>query len=200
MGSDSDMDIEYIYKNNGKLELIIGNMFSGKSTELIRRINKTKSIKKRILVINHIGDNRYSQNSISTHDQLKVNSLKLNTLSELNVNFIPQYDSFFIDEGQFFTDLYSYVKDLVDIHKKHVVVSGLDGDFNRNAFGEMTKLIPICDTVDKLYAYCNKCNNDTLAPFTKLVNVNGVNVNNVNVINIGGSDKYIPVCRYHYLC
>ena len=195
MGSDSDLDVDYYIKSNGRLELIIGNMFSGKSTELIRRINREKFIKKIILIINFAGDNRYATNSIATHDQMKVGCLKLNKLSDLNVNFLPHYDSFFIDEGQFFTDLYCFVKNLVDVHKKHVVVSGLDGDINRNPFGEMIKLIPLCDTVDKLYAYCNKCNNGIIAPFTKLVNGNISN----NIINIGGCEKYVPVCRYHYL-
>ena len=161
MGSQSDLDFEYTYTQNGRLELIIGNMFSGKSTELIRRINREKSINKKILVINYADDNRYATNAIATHDQLKVTSLKLKMLNDFNINFIPQYDSFFIDEGQFFPDLYDFVKRLVETFKKHVVVSGLDGDANRNTFGDMIKLIPICDTVDKLHAYCNKCNDGT---------------------------------------
>ena len=177
----------------GKLELIIGNMFSGKSTELIRRINREKSINKKILVINFSEDNRYSNNSVATHDQLKVNCIKLKKLSDFNKNLLNQYDSIFIDEGQFFIDLYSFVLELVDDYKKHVVVSGLDGDSNRNTFGEIIKLIPICDTVDKLHAYCNKCNNGRIAPFTKKIKEDG------NLIDIGGSNKYIPVCRYHYL-
>ena len=178
---------------NGRLELIIGNMFSGKSTELIRRINREKSIKKKILVINYSGDNRYSTNSVTTHDQVKVNSLKLIKLDDFNKNLIPQYDSFFIDEGQFFEDLYSFVLLLVDVHKKHVVVSGLDGDSFRNPFGDIIKLISICDTVDKLHAYCNKCNDGTIAPFTKKINQQ-----ENNVIDIGGNNKYISVCRKHY--
>ena len=185
MGSESD----YI----GRLELIIGNMFSGKSSELIRRINREKSIQKKILVINFIGDNRYSSNSIATHDNTKVNSLKLAKLSDIPPNMVKQYDSFFIDEGQFFPDLYTFVKTLVDTECKHVVISGLDGDSNRQPFGDIIKLIPISDTVDKLNAYCNKCNNGTLAPFTKKIS------GNVNLIEIGGSDKYLPVCRKHYL-
>ena len=192
MGSESDLDCEYTL--NGRLELIIGNMFSGKSTELIRRINRHKSIHKRILVINYFEDNRYSTNAVTTHDQTKVNSLKLKTLSEFNVNFIQQYDSFFIDEAQFFTDLYQFVKDLVEIHKKHVVISGLDGDSNRNEFGQVLKLIPICDTVNKLDAYCSKCNNGTVAPFTKRATCTNIET----IIDIGGKDKYIPVCRYHF--
>jgi len=194
MGSQDTGDFDLMI-STGRLELIIGNMFSGKSTELIRRINREKSINKKILVINFIQDNRYSTtNVIVSHDQLKVNCLKLGKLSELSKNIINQYDSFFIDEAQFFDDLYECVKILVDNYQKHVVVSGLDGDFNRNAFGDIIKLIPISDTVDKLTAYCNKCNNGTLGPFTKK------NKNNkcTDVVDIGGVEKYNPVCRNHY--
>jgi thymidine kinase len=190
MGSESDTEITYT--SHGRLELVIGNMFSGKSSELIRRINREKSIQKKILVVNFIGDNRYSTNSIATHDNTKINSLKLAKLSDIPPNMVKQYDSFFIDEGQFFPDLYTFVKNLVDIECKHVVVSGLDGDSNRQPFGDIIKLIPISDTVDKLTAYCNKCNNGTLAPFTKKISTN------TNLIDIGGIDKYIPVCRKHY--
>jgi len=193
MGSDSDLDVEYKIISNGRLEIIIGNMFSGKSTELIRRINREKSINKKILVINYSGDNRYATNAVATHDQMKMNCLKLNKLSDFNKGMIYQYDSFFIDEAQFFPDLYSFVSCLVDNYKKHVVISGLDGDSNRNIFGEIIKLIPICDSVDKLHAYCNKCNNGTIGPFTKRLNSNVT-----SVIDIGGSNKYIPVCRNHY--
>jgi len=176
----------------GKLELIIGNMFSGKSSELIRRINREKSINKKILVVNFISDNRYSNNSVATHDNLKVNCLKLAKLNDITENMIQQYDSFFIDEGQFFTDLFDVVLKLVDVHNKHVVISGLDGDSFRNPFGDILKLVPICDTIDKLKAYCCVCNNGTSAPFTKKI------CKNTQIIDIGGSDKYITVCRYHY--
>ena len=176
----------------GRLELIIGNMFSGKSTELIRRINREKSINKKILVINYIHDNRYSTDSIATHDNGVVKCIKLKFLSELNKEQIENYDSIFIDEGQFFSDLYDIVKKLVDTCKLHVVISGLDGDFNRNQFGDIIKLIPICDTVDKFTAYCNKCNNGTPGPFTKKITCG------TSVIDIGSNDKYVPVCRKHY--
>ena len=178
---------------SGKLELIIGNMFSGKSSELIRRINKTKSINKKILVINYMNDNRFSNNSVATHNNLKVNCLKLEKLNDITENMIQQYDYFFIDEGQFFTDLYIVVLKLVDTYQKHVIISGLDGDSQRNPFGDIIKLIPLCDKLDKLSAYCCKCNNGVAAPFTKKIS------KNKEIVDIGGSDKYIPVCRYHYL-
>ena len=108
---------------------------------------------------------------------------------------IHQYDSFFIDEGQFFSDLFTTVLKLVDNYKKHVVVSGLDGDYLRNPFGDIIKLVPHCDRLDKLKAYCCKCNNGTSAPFTKKTEKN----KSTAVIDIGGNDKYVPVCRYHYM-
>ena len=176
----------------GKLELIIGNMFSGKSTELIRRFNREKSINKKIIVINYIDDNRYSNDSISTHDSRMVKCIKLKKLCDLDYHTIINNDSFFIDEGQFFSDLYNMVSHLVDFYKKHVVVSGLDGDFKRKPFGQILELIPICDTVDKLRAYCIYCKNGEYAPFTKRI------FNSKDIIDIGGSDKYVPVCRLHY--
>lgn len=192
MGSESDGTVDVKVHKHGKLELIIGNMFSGKSTELIRRINREKSINTRIVVINYRGDNRYATDSVATHDQTKVNCLKLNKLSDFDNDLINNYDSFFIDEGQFFSDLYLFVLNLVDNCNKHVVVSGLDGDCYRKPFGDLVKLIPVCDTVDKLQAYCTICNNGTFAPFTKKIN------NDNQLIDIGGSNKYISVCRKHY--
>ena len=177
---------------NGKLELIIGNMFSGKTSELIRRINREKSINKRILVINYSQDNRYSSDSVCSHDLIKSKCLKVSKLFDIPEGMINDYDSFFIDEGQFFQDIYSYVKKLVDVHHKHVVVSGLDGDSNRYFFGDVLTLIPICDTVDKLRAYCTFCKDGTYAPFTKKI------TDNSNLVDIGGSEKYSPVCRHHY--
>jgi thymidine kinase len=177
--------------SSGRLELIIGNMFSGKSTELIRRINKEQSIDKRILVINYLGDNRYSSDSIATHNSVTVKCLKVLNLYEISFDTINEHDSFFIDEGQFFLDLYPFVIKLVDVYKKHVIIAGLDGDSNRHSFGSIIKLIPICDTVDKLTAYCKKCNNGTIAPFSMLLKP--------ETGGIGGSEKYMSVCRNHYL-
>ena len=178
--------------SNGSLELIIGNMFSGKSTELIRRINSIKSINKKALVINYIHDNRYSKDSVSTHDSVKIQSLKSDLLLLIDKELIINSDFIFIDEGQFFSDLIEFVKLYVDFYKKNVIVSGLDGDYNRCKFGSMLDLIPICDSVLKLKAYCSKCCDGTYGPFTKKI------INNDILIDIGGSDKYIPVCRTHY--
>jgi len=179
----------------GKLEIILGNMFSGKSTELIRRYNREKTLNKRMICVNYYMDNRYSsENKMVTHDNNSVESLKLSTLEQLlEPEILNKFDSVFIDEGQFFTDLYAVALQLVDIHNKHVIVAGLDGDYQRNKFGDIISLIPLSDTVDKLCAYCNKCNDGTYGPFTKKLIPSSP-----ELIEIGGKDLYIPVCRYHY--
>ncbi len=192
MSGDLHWDI-YI-PGTGKLELIIGNMFSGKTTELIRRINREKSIKKKILLINHSSDTRYSTDSIVSHDFIKVECLSTANLLDIETKTLKMYDSVFIDEGQFFPDLFDFVEHLVDGMKKHVVVSGLDGDCNRNPFGDILRLIPISDSVDKLTAYCSMCKDGTCAPFTKKLTDD-----NEPIIDIGGGDKYTSLCRKHYL-
>jgi thymidine kinase len=181
--------------SHGYLELIVGNMFSGKSTELIRRIKTFKSINKKVLVINYIHDNRYSTDSVATHDKLKVESKKTELLMDL-LNDALEYQIICIDEGQFFKDLIGFVKTCVDVHKKHIIVSGLDGDSNRNKFGHILDLIPIADSLIKLKAYCINCSDGTYAPFTKKIKICNDQID--EIIDIGSADKYIPVCRYHF--
>ena len=94
--------------------------------------------------------------------------------------------------GQFFSDLYDFCYKAVEIDCKLVVVSGLDGDFQRKAFGQLLDLIPLADRVDKLSALCTRCHDGTAAIFSKRV------VKGTEQIAVGGLDSYIPVCRFHY--
>ena len=109
---------------DGELDVILGSMFSGKSTELIRRINRYKSIGKRVLVVNYQGDNRYSLDSISTHDNSTFKCVKtldlyslINTIAGRN-EMVENWDVIAIDEGQFFPDLFIFCKECVDSMKK----------------------------------------------------------------------------------
>ena len=182
---------------SGRIDIIIGSMFSGKSTELIRIINKFKILSKKILVINHKLDQRYSENSISTHSNIKLECISLQNLLDLTTNkkFKREYENcevLVIEEAQFFKDLYEIVVNAADIDNKIVIVAGLDGDSNREEFGNILKLIPKCDSVKKLHALCVKCKDGTSASFTKRL------VKNDSQIYIGVSE-FIAVCRYHYL-
>jgi thymidine kinase len=172
-----------------KLELIIGPMFSGKSTELIRKIRLLQKIDKKVIVVKPIIDNRYIANKITTHNFDSVECMVLTKLSDIdNINI---YDTIVIDEGQFFTDLKETVITWLDKYNINIIVGGLDGDFQRNPIGQILDLIPHSDQCIKLTSLCNICKDGTIAPFSRRI------VQSNNTILVGGSESYIPVCRKH---
>ena len=179
--------------NIGRIELVIGCMFSGKSTELIRKIRKYKVLKKNILVINHSLDNRYGKHDIVTHDREEQKCISTNNLLNLlETTLYKESSIIFIEEAQFFKDLYAFATFAADNDKKTLIIVGLDGDFKRKQFGDILKLIPHAESVTKLHALCLKCNDGTKAYFTKRININK------NQTYVGTSDDYISVCRFHY--
>lgn len=177
-----------------KLELIIGPMFSGKSTEIIRRIRLLKSIGKEssILVIKPKIDNRYNDNKITSHNFEVSDCITLDTLSEVYKKIdLSHIENIVIDEGQFFPDLIDCVIDFVEKRNINVVVSGLDGDYKRQPIGKILHLIPYSSSCIKLNSLCAICKNGEVAPFTKRL------VNSEETVLIGGKESYIPVCRKH---
>lgn len=184
----------------GKLDIIIGCMFSGKSTELQKRIKKTRLLFNNILVINHVLDNRYVEKSVCTHDHNQMNATALALLVPLTTT--KSYETvkyIFIDEGQFFPDLIEFIEISVERDNKFVVVCGLDTDFNRQPFGQMISIIPLCDSIIKLKALCMTCRNGTKALFSHRKNNNNLKASIGDKIVIGESDLYEPLCRKHYL-
>lgn len=184
-----------MFNSKGQINIIIGCMFSGKSTEVIRIINRYKNIKEaKLLIINHTIDNRYGNNVISSHDKVQVNCKSLSELNELNnTKEYEESNIIFIEEAQFFKDLYDFCLRAADIDNKILYIVGLDGDFKRNCFGDICKLIPHAENVKKLKALCSKCADGTEATFTKRI------VSNEDIQLVGTKDSYIPVCRMHYL-
>lgn len=177
-----------------RLDIISGCMFSGKSTELINRIQKALILQKQIIIINHISDQRYDTNMISTHDLNKINALSIDKLSEIfKENDYEKSEIIFIDEAQFFNDLKQSVLKMVENDNKWVVVCGLNSDYKRNIFGQIYELLPYCDTFTKQDALCVKCCDGTPAIFSKRI------VENNDLLLIDGKSSYEPVCRKHYL-
>jgi thymidine kinase len=179
----------------GKLNIILGPMYSGKSTELLRINNKYK-IKKNILIINHLSDNRYGENNVFTHNNEKHNSISLNKLNDYNLfdkEYKEKIDIILIDEAQFFNDLYDFSKDIVDKTDKIIYIFGLSGDYKREKFGQVLDLIPIADNIKHLKAICTNCEYDREAPFTLRKN------KNTNQVVVGGLNEYNAVCRECWL-
>jgi len=176
------------------LELIIGCMYSGKSSEIIKRVNQLKSIDKSYIIYNSVIDTRYGGLGIYTHNKThEPCKLIDNLLHQLNCEDFKMADTIFIDEAQFFTDLKEFIIKAVETYNKTVVVIGLDGDSNRNNFGKLHELLPLCDKITKLTALCSLCKDGTPGIFSKKIN------NSVEQIDIGSSDKYMAVCRLCYL-
>ena len=181
---------------NTKLDMIIGPMYSGKSFELIRRIRLVKVINEEFLVVKPIIDKRYSdKNVISTHNYDQEDCVCVSRIDE-----IFEFDNFvntkhvFIDEGQFFPDLKDSVMKLLEEYNKNVVLTGLDGDFKREPFGEILDLIPKCNTCIKKNALCKICKDGTKAIFSHRMS----KCDN-NQILVGSDKLYQSVCRKHYI-
>ena len=179
--------------NNAYLELIIGPMFSGKTSKLLEIYKQYTFCNTSVLVINHADDKRYHPELLSTHDKVMIPCFSTNKISDLiTEENIKKYPVILINEGQFFDDLLDCVKKLVEVHNKIVYVCGLDGDFKRNRFGSLLDLIPFADNVVKLNSLCVICRNGTKAPFT-------TRTSDESEQKVIGSDNYVPLCRNCYL-
>ena len=176
---------------SGYLEIILGPMFSGKTTQTIQIYNKYKYIGKKVLVINYIDDKRYDDTMLSSHDQIKIPCIFLKTLNEALLQ-MKEADVIIINEGQFFVDIFEVVLEMVEKWNKIVFICGLDGDYKRNKFGNLLDLIPFSDKITKLNSLCSKCRNGTNAIFTHRVSCESDQI-------VIGVDNYIPLCRSCYL-
>ena len=147
----------------GRLEIIMGSMFSGKSSELIRRVKRHLVINERVLVINSSKDTRSDKSVLRTHDDTLFECIKTNYLLSIDTTY---YDVIAIDEAQFFNNLLEFV-DREVLRKKCIIVAGLDGDFQQKPIGQILQLVPLSDDVTKLSALCMGCRDGTPGPFTQ---------------------------------
>ena len=180
-------------QTTGYLELILGSMFSGKTSKLIEIYRQYTFCNIPVLVINHEFDDRYenASHTMSSHDCIQVPCVKTSSLKKLlNDHNMAGTEVFLINEGQFFEDLVEAVKDLL-VLKKKVYVCGLDGDFERKKFGHILDLIPLCDSVTKLKSLCAVCKNGTPGIFSKRLTCQTQQT-------VIGTTNYIPVCRNCY--
>lgn len=176
----------------GYLELILGPMFSGKTTQIIQHYKKYSYIGKKVVVINYADDQRYHDSLLSTHDKIMIPCILSKNLTDIYSDpEIQSAEVVLINEGQFFPDIYEIVLDMVETQKKTVYICGLDGDFQRNRFGKLLHLVPYCDKIQKLHALCSQCRDGTPGIFSHRI------TGELSQIVIG-SDNYRPLCRACY--
>jgi len=140
-------------------------MFSGKTSELVRRVQRYKLAGYNCVIVSYLRDTRISVNNIASHDGIRVPAIPATTLAEVR-DAIIDYDVVGIDEGHFFPDIVGFCEGACDLGKK-VIVAGLDGDFRKQKFGEILNLIPLAESVTKLSAICMSCAKE--AAFTKRI-------------------------------
>lgn len=177
------------------INLIMGCMFSGKTSALMRIANINKLLGKKVLMINFKEDSRYTEsNKVTSHDKISIDAISCDQfiMNLTSKEYYENADVICINEGQFFKSLVDFCLKACE-ENKIVHVCGLDGDYLKRPFGELLNLIPHCETVQKLQALCLKCKDGTHACFTKRTN------NSSELIIIGSTDIYEAVCRKCYL-
>lgn len=185
----------------GKVHVMVGPMFAGKTSEIQSIVRRFESIGQRVLVLTANIDNRYqvgnSVTAIVNHDRAAIPAIAVGIRDLLTATALPAFmeaHAIVVDEGQFFVDcLIPFVVAAAEVHGKHVVVVGLDSDAERNPFGDMLALVAKADSVEKKTALCRRCADGTEAIFTRSVG------SREGQVAVGGADMYEPVCREHYL-
>ena len=176
----------------GRIEVICGSMFSGKTEELIRRIKRATFARQKVIIFKPQIDTRYSDENVVSHDRNAVVSEPVGCAEDI-LTLIDRHsdvDVVGVDEAQFFDE------HLVDVCNKlasrgiRVIIAGLDMDFKCNPFGPIPALCAIADEVTKVHAICVKCGN--------LAYVSHRLVHNENQVLIGEQAEYEPLCRECY--
>ena len=197
----------------GFLGLIIGPMWSGKTSKLLELHKQFTFCEIPTLVINYAHDTRYSQTMLSTHDRKEIpctHAVYLREIADItspstasiifdssvhttyssNSEVFKLCEVILINEGQFFKDIVPWVKCAVETYHKKVYICGLDGDFRRETFGNWLNLIPFCDEVTKLRSYCGGCKRrPALFTYRKT---------DAQEQELIGTNEYVPLCRKCY--
>lgn len=180
--------------STGYLELIIGPMYSGKTSKLLELYKQFTFCEIKTMVINYDEDTRYSNTQLSSHDKIMIPCKQANILHRDIISTDKEFSEaqvILINEGQFFKDIVEWTKTAVEKYNKSVYICGLDGDFKRESFGQWLDLIPFCDKVTKLHSYCSLCKKNPASFSHRLTSETAQ--------KIIGSDNYVPLCRACYV-
>ena len=173
----------------GRIEVVCGSMFSGKTEELIRRMKRAKFAKQKVEIFKPSLDTRYSDNDVVSHDQNAIPSTPVETSSSILL-LSADIDVVGIDEAQFLDNGLIDVCNELANRGVRVIVAGLDMDFKGVPFGPMPGLCAIADDVTKVHAICVKCG--------ALAYVSHRLVANDKRVLLGEKMEYEPLCRECY--
>ena len=173
----------------GRIEVVCGSMFSGKTEELIRRLKRAEFAKQRVEIFKPALDTRYSEIEVVSHDRNSIMSTPVDSSSSILL-LSSDIDVGGIDEAQFFDDGLVAVCNELANKGIRVIVAGLDMDFKGVPFGPIPALCAIADEVTKVHAICVRCG--------ALAYVSHRLVNNEKRVMLGEQAEYEPLCRECY--
>jgi len=181
----------------GKLEVVCGCMFAGKTEELIRKANILKRARKKYFVIKPAIDNRYASNEVKTHSGISIDAIEVSSSKEILSLIKKDTSMILVDEAQFFDEELVAITDYLQDIGIDVFCVGLDMDFRGVPFPVMAELMAKANTVTKITSYCAVCGDDATRT-QRLIDRNPASYNDPIVL-IGASDSYESRCRLHHI-
>jgi len=175
--------------SRGWIEVVAGSMFSGKTEELIRRLNRAKIAKQKVEIFKPKVDTRYSLDEVVSHNSNAIRSTPVETAANILL-LSSDVDVVGIDEAQFFDDGLASVCNELANQGIRVIVAGLDMDFQGKPFGPIPGLMATAEYVTKVHAVCMDCGN--LAQYSHRLSETD------KLVLLGEKDAYEPLCRVCY--
>ena len=183
--------------DKGRIEVICGSMFCGKTEELIRRVRRAIIARQTIKVFKPQIDDRYGIEHITSHTGQSVEAIAVESSQAILDLANGGATVVAIDEAQFFDmGLVDVVQRLVDEHSLRVIVAGLDTDFRGEPFGPMPQLLSIAEEVIKLHAICVICGEDA-SRTQRLVDGKPAAYDDPTIL-VGAQESYEARCRQHH--
>jgi len=182
--------------SHGKIEVIAGSMFSGKSEELIRRVRRAVIARQRVQVFKPSLDDRYGRQQVASHNGTRLEAVPVSRSADVLAQLDPAADVIAVDEVQFLDPGIVDVAVQLAGRGVRVIVAGLDLDFRGEPFGAVPQLMALAESVDKLQAICMVCG-EAASRTQRLVNGRPAQYTDP-VIMIGAQEVYEARCRAHH--
>ncbi len=176
-------------QRRGWIEVIVGSMFSGKTEELIRRLNRARIAKQRVEIFKPEIDKRYDESNVVSHNENAIRSIPVHSASEI-LMYIDGMDVVGIDEAQFLDADLPSVCNYIANQGIRVIVTGLDMDFQGKPFGPIPALMATAEYVTKVHAICMRCGD--------LAHYSHRTIASEKLVVLGETESYEPLCRKCY--
>ena len=173
-------------RKSGWVEVVCGSMFSGKTEELIRRLNRALLAQQKVAIFKPILDSRYHKSKIVSHKDSAINSTPVNFANDILLR-AGDCEVVGIDEAQFFDEEIVKVANTLANQGKRVIVAGLEMDFKGQPFHPVDALMAVAEYITKVHAVCMKCGN--------VASYSHRRTKSEQTIVLGEKDIYEALCR-----